>query len=437
MARTVRDAKLETPAARDGLKPRAKPYWRIIIPQALHLGYRRRRRGAPGWWVERRYVRRDGPGSPYRVKTIGLADDYQSANGDTVLSYAQAQQRALERQNAVAGTRGPLTIAQVIEVYLEFLETDRKSAGDARYRANAFILPRLGKIEVEALTTDTIRRWLIEVAAEAPRLRTRKGKEQRHADMGEDDESKRRRRSTANRTLTVLKAALNHAWREDDAGGPMRSKVRSDDAWRRVKPFKKVEAARVRYLSVAEAKRLINASDPDFRQLVLAALATGARYGELAALCVSDFNADAGTVHVRTSKSGTGRHIVLTDEGAAHFAGLCAGRAGGETLLLKSNGQPWEKSHQARPMADALARAKIAPPISFHGLRHTYASLAIMNGAPLLVVAKNLGHSGTVMVEKHYGHLADSYVADAIRAAAPRFGAGKRGNVAPLRAKGA
>ena len=39
-----------------------------------------------------------------------------------------------------------------------------------------------------------------------------------------------------------------------------------------------------------------------------------------------------------------------------------------------------------------------------------------MNGVPPIVVAKNLGHSDTRMVEKHYGHLAPSYVADAIRA---------------------
>ena len=45
-----------------------------------------------------------------------------------------------------------------------------------------------------------------------------------------------------------------------------------------------------------------------------------------------------------------------------------------------------------------------------------------MNGAPLLVIAKNLGHSDTKMVERHYGHLAPSYIADAIRAAAPKFG---------------
>jgi hypothetical protein len=44
-----------------------------------------------------------------------------------------------------------------------------------------------------------------------------------------------------------------------------------------------------------------------------------------------------------------------------------------------------------------------------------------MASIPLIVVAKNLGHADTKMVEKHYGHLADSYVVDAIRAGGPRF----------------
>jgi integrase len=66
--------------------------------------------------------------------------------------------------------------------------------------------------------------------------------------------------------------------------------------------------------------------------------------------------------------------------------------------------------------------ARIDPPISFHALRHTWASHAVMNRVPLLVVAKNLGHADTRMVEKHYGHLAPSYIAEAIRAGAPRFG---------------
>ena len=73
-------------------------------------------------------------------------------------------------------------------------------------------------------------------------------------------------------------------------------------------------------------------------------------------------------------------------------------------------------------MADAVARAKIKPAISFHGLRHTWATLAVMNGVPLMVVARNLGHADTRMVERHYGHLREDYVTDEIRKGAPRFG---------------
>jgi hypothetical protein len=45
-----------------------------------------------------------------------------------------------------------------------------------------------------------------------------------------------------------------------------------------------------------------------------------------------------------------------------------------------------------------------------------------VNGVPLLIVAMNLGQADTRMVEKHYGHLAPSYIVDAIRAGAPRYG---------------
>ena len=52
-----------------------------------------------------------------------------------------------------------------------------------------------------------------------------------------------------------------------------------------------------------------------------------------------------------------------------------------------------------------------------------------MSGMPLMVVAKNFGHADTRMTEKHYGHLAPSYIADAIRAHAPRFGMESEGKV--------
>ncbi len=420
MARKVRDKELDTREARGKLKARGKPYWRTI-ERGLHLGYRRLK-GKAGTWCCRHYIGQQ----EYQIEAIASADDLSDADGAVILDFWQAQRAARERMVSRAGGKaGPLTVKQAVEEYLGWLETNRKSAHDARYRAAAFIYPELGNLDVEKLTTDRLERWHAGLAKMAPRLRTRDGEKQQHRKIDDGDEGRRRRRSSANRVLTILKAALNRAWR--------RGKVTSDAAWRRVEPFENVDAARVRYLTVAEAARLVNAADPDFRSLVQAALVTGARYGELAALRASDFNHDSGTIHVRTSKSGKGRHVVLDEEGRALFKAWSAGKPGNALLFPKADGSTWNKSNQARPMRYACDRAKIRPRISIHGLRHTWASLSVMNGVPLLVVAKNLGHSDTRMVERHYGHLAPSYVADAIQKGAPKFGFKAESNVVTIR----
>jgi integrase len=224
----------------------------------------------------------------------------------------------------------------------------------------------------------------------------------------------------------MLKAALNHAYDEGH--------VSVRDAWgRKLKPFRDVERARIRYLSVAEAQRLINACDAVFRPLVRAALETGARYGELTRLEVQDFNADAGTVAIRKSKTSKARHVQLTDQGAAFFRQHCAGRSGSELMFVHKNGKGWKASEQDRPIDLANEAARLKPPITFHGLRHTWASLAVMNGVPLMIVAKNLGHADTGMVEKHYGHMAPSFITDAIRAGAPKYDIKPDKKVVPLR----
>jgi integrase len=226
--------------------------------------------------------------------------------------------------------------------------------------------------------------------------------------------------------LTILKGALNHAHRE--------GKCASDDAWRTVRAFRGADAARLRYLSDEEARRLTNACSPDFCALVSGALLTGCRYGELAAMTAEDFNPDAGTLQVRTSKSGKPRHVVLTREGRDFVAGLAAGKLGGARVFLRANGKSWGKSEQQRPLSAACAVARIDPPVNFHGLRHTYASRLAMRGVPLAVIAAQLGHSDTRMVEKHYGHLSPSYVADTIRAAFGSLGIVATSNVAPIAA---
>jgi integrase len=413
MARKVRDKELDTREARGKLKPRGKPYWRAI-ERGLHLGYRRLKGKAGTWWA-RHYL----GNQQYELEALGIADDLSDADSVAILDYWQAQtaarERMVNRAHTAAGKTGPLTVGDAIQQYLEWLENNRKSAYDARRRAEAFIIPRLGGVECSALTADMLRAWHSGLGKELPRIRTPKGQPQRYRVVDVNDSEIRRRRCvSANRVLTVLKAALNRAWRE--------GKVPSDTAWRRVEPFGDVDVSRTRYLSVAEARRLINACNGEFRSLVRAALTTGARYGELTRLQVHDFNPETGTLAIRRSKSGKARHIVLTQEGVAFFSQLTIGRGGHEILLCRADGNAFTKSNQSDRMITACARAKITPRIGFHGLRHTWASLAVMNGVPLLVIARNLGHADTRMVEAHYGHLAPSYVADAIRKGAPTFG---------------
>jgi integrase len=277
---------------------------------------------------------------------------------------------------------------------------------------------------LDRLTKGKIVAWHQKIAETPPRLRTKAGAAPKHRAADSSPEAVRRRRSTANRVLTILKAALNHAHRE--------GRCASDDAWRTVRAFREADAARLRYLSDDETRRLTNACSPDFRVLVTGALLTGCRYGELAAMAVADFNPDAGTVRVRSSKSGRPRHVVLPREGLDFITGLAAGKPGSARLFLRSNGKPWAKSEQQRPLATACKAGRIDPPVNFHGLRHTYASRLAMRNVPLAVIAAQLGHSDTRMVEKHYGHLSPGYVADTVRAAFGTLGIVDPSNVAPI-----
>jgi integrase len=301
---------------------------------------------------------------------------------------------------------------------------------DARWRADALIRRRFGNTALSELTKDHLQKWLEDLAEQPPRLRTGKGKEQKFRAMDPADENTRRRRqASANRTWTTFRAALNQAWR---AG-----KVDSDKAWRSVKPFEDVDAARVRWHPVDECERLRNAAQGAFRILVRAALLTGCRYGALATMKVGDFTVNPvrqrngtvirqGSIHIVVYKGrGRPKHVdvSLNDEGTEFFESLTAGRGPAALMLVKDDGSPWGKSDQDRPIEEASRNARIEPPTNFNALRHSWASQAVMNGVPLMVVAKNMGHSDTRMVEKHYGHLAPSYVAEQVQQFGPRFGA--------------
>ena len=419
MARTRRDAKLDNRTGR--LKLERGKWHQSTLEPGLALRYRRTAQGI-GIWYARIHGRTTDP-------RIGLADDYSDADGETVFDWKQAQAEA--RRLAERGPKAAYTVGDAIVDYLNWYREHRKAIEATEATIKAHIRPALGDRPVADLTSAELKEWRDKLARTKARRRTARGKAQEHKhdrEKATDEERadvKRARRATANRILAVLKAILNKAFEDE--------KVSDDKAWRRVTPFEKVDVPRVRFLTEAESIRLVNASNAELRPLVRAALLTGARYGELVRMTVGAFNERTGQIFIAPSKSGKARHVPLNAAGIELFESLTTGRPADAPIFTRAEGETWGKNHQQRPMIEACKVAKISPPLRFHECRHTYASALAQAGADLLTISKLLGHADTRITSRHYAHLCDRTLANAVNNLLPDFGAVEESNVSAIR----
>lgn len=436
----TRTSRLELPVGERHVEP---------ISQGCYLIYQRPRSGASGAWLARWF---DLETKKQKQTRLGNADDYLEDDGISVLTFTQAQAKArpwftaCSRHAAMEADgeiihQGSYTVADALGDFIaDGRRRGMKQVDAYEQVAKTRILPALGGVPVVKLTRKRIEDWHFGLA-ESGRLKTGRkredGEELEFLDAPQSEDGKRARKSSANRYLTILKRALNLAYerRKVDGGAP----------WREVKPLKGVEKSRTRFLSQEEQVRLVNSCPPDFKRLVQGALLTGARYGELRRIRSQDFNAEAGTVWIEPGKTGKGRHVVLTDEGKGFFASLCTGKGGSVLLFTRDQvqrstredaGLDWASSDQVPYMARACKSAKVEA-LGFHELRHTYASHLVNRGVPLAYVAAQLGHSSTRMVEKHYGHLAPSALAESIRKNVPTLGITEASTVQAMKIKGA
>jgi integrase len=305
-------------------------------------------------------------------------------------------------------------VGEATATYLEWFRVARKSVSETENAINAHILPALGDVPVSELTATRLRTWLHKLASKPARKRSGIGRKLAFKDPPATEDAKRARQATANRVLTVLKAILNKAYQDD--------LVPSAEAWAKVKPFERADEPIIRFLSEQECVRLLNACRPDLRQLAMGALFSGARYGELSSLLVANVNLDTRTVYFAPGKSGKGRHVPLNAAGFEFFKAQVAGKLGMAAVFVKASGEPWGVNHQSRPLAEACAKARIEPAITFHELRHTYASLLAQAGADLLTISKLLGHADTRITARHYAHLCDKTLSNTVNALLPGFG---------------
>ena len=366
------------------------------------------------------------------MTTFGKADDLDEADGETILNFSQAVAAAetwfatfaplaidpvapSERRLAVPRPEGETyTVGHALADYLDWYAENRRDVRKNLYDAKAFILPELGHIPLNELSTGQISRWFDGLSHSPARVRSGRDRPVRYKRPPRSPEELRRRRNSANWNLSLLKAALTKAYYD--------GRIDTDLAWRRVRKHRNVDKPRTRVLSRDECRRLLRRCDPDLRALVRGALLTGCRAGELTRMVVGDYVPATGKVFLERTKSGRPRAATLTTEGQAHFDDLVRGRDTDEPMFVRSDGRPWGKDHYGRQLKEACDRAGIRPPITFHNLRHTYASHAAMAGIQLIVIAKQLGHADTRMVEKHYAHLAQSFIDQQIRTMMPPLG---------------
>jgi integrase len=410
MPRQHRNARLQTRDARGKLAPSKEPYWHEV-ERGRSIGYYRGQSGG-SWWL-REYVAR-----MYRKRRLGRADDVNEADGVSVLSFKDAVRLALSDDRTTQPSSRHYTVDDALDDYFEF----RKAASPPgsldrdRVAANAWIVPladpgqsgastaerRLSRLRaslhrraIASLTANDLRRWRNSLVP-----------------INRDPEERRRAQATANRVWTILRAALNHAFENEN--------IASDHAWRRIKPFKNADRPQTRFLKTEECRRLIDAAAPDFRQLVRGCLLTGLRLGELLALLKHDF--EDGHITVIHSKTASSRRVPLNAEGAEFFRSVTDGKSRNDPIFITHDGTAWTKIRVSRAMRKACSDAKIVPPLEFRQLRTTYGSLLLNADAPLSTISELLGHKDTRMTRRHYAHLLSEKLKETVDTKLPSFG---------------
>ncbi|SOY56729.1 tyrosine-type recombinase/integrase [Cupriavidus taiwanensis] len=174
----------------------------------------------------------------------------------------------------------------------------------------------------------------------------------------------------------------------------------------RAVPARTADNARTRFLNPAERKRLLAVAKVStwnrLYLLVLMALTTGARKGELLSLRYRDLDLEAGTAHLHRTKNGDERVLPLPPAVVAEIRRL--GKAPHPEALLFHRIGHWDKPFTIdKAWKTALQAARIED-FRFHDLRHSCASQLAQNGGSLLEIADVLGHR-TLDVTKRYSHL--------------------------------
>jgi len=205
--------------------------------------------------------------------------------------------------------------------------------------------------------------------------------------------------ATINKELQLVRHAFNVAEREWE--------------WCRENPMRKVSMERVhnevdRWLTPVEEERLLAAAPEWLREIIVFAVNTGLRRGEILALRWQDVDFTRGTLVVMQSKNQERRTIPLNNTVFALLAATQAADRKTDGLAFATGRETAiDGSHLVRAFCRARERAKIEK-FRFHDLRHTFATRLAQKGVDLYKIQRLLGHKTGVMTQRYAHHTPES-----------------------------
>jgi integrase len=303
----------------------------------------------------------------------------------------------LRHVQASAGTlRSPseqrprnVTFAELVDDANKHLKSERTAthAYDTALKFNR-MLPTFGKREAESITRQEVLDWLDEQAEEHEWSDT-----------------------TRNRYVAAFSLIYSVA-------GPEGTKKLTIKPWGKI-TRRQEDNSRVRFLwqeeEAAISKQLLERY-PDYLNVFILALHTGARTSEVLRGQVGDYNSQTSMIKIHQTKDSRKpkvRFVPMTPMAVAAYGAMAADKEKGAPLCTNRSGKPL---YEMRYWFLRALEASGVKGFTFHDVRHTAASRWVMSGVPLAAVAKYLGHSGAGMVMR-YAHLQPEVNAKAISAA--------------------
>jgi len=195
----------------------------------------------------------------------------------------------------------------------------------------------------------------------------------------------------------------------------------SEWEWLETNPVRRVRRpklprGRVRFLDKDELCALLSACQqsghPCLYPVVVIAVSTGMRHGEILGLRWQDIDLVRHRITLEQTKNGDRRSVPLVGRARTVISGYAKFRQIETLLVFPSRHKPGVPVDLRKPWLKAVEKAQLED-FRFHDLRHTCASYLAMSGATLAEISEVLGHKTLAMV-KRYAHLSDSHTSKVV-----------------------